>query len=170
MRWLDGISDSSLGKLPEIVKDREVWCAAVHGITKSWPWPSDWTELNWALDLKEICQMKRQNENQAPDFRFLGTTWPKETENDSIMFSSVHFNHSVMSDSLRPLKLQHARPPCLLPTPGVHSDSHPLSQWCHLAISSSVVPFSCCPQSLPKRELWKNISTPWLPVFQICVE
>ena len=57
-----------------------------------------------------------------------------------------------MSDSLRPHDLQHARPPCPLPTPRVHSDSHPSSQWCHPAISSSVVPFSSCPQSLPASE------------------
>ena len=55
---------------------------------------------------------------------------------------------SVASDSLRRHESQHARPPCPSPTPGVHSDSRPLSQWCHPAISSSVVPFSC-PQSLP---------------------
>ena len=54
-----------------------------------------------------------------------------------------------MSDSLRPHELQHARPPCPSPTPGVHSDSRPSSQWCHPAISSSVVPFSPCLQSLP---------------------
>ena len=57
-----------------------------------------------------------------------------------------------MSDSLRPHESQHARPPCPSPTPGVHSDSHPSSQWCHPAISSSVVPFSSCPQSLPASE------------------
>ena len=53
-----------------------------------------------------------------------------------------------MSDSLRPHELQHARPPCPSPTPGVHSDSHPSSQWCHPAISSSVIPFSFL-QSFP---------------------
>ena len=64
---------------------------------------------------------------------------------------SVQFSHSVVSNSLRPHELQHARPPCPSPTPGVHSDSHPSSQWCHPAISFSVVPFSC-PQSLPASE------------------
>ena len=54
-----------------------------------------------------------------------------------------------MSDSLWPHESQHARPPCPSPTPRVHSDSHPLSQWCHPAISFSVVPFFSCPQSLP---------------------
>ena len=62
---------------------------------------------------------------------------------------SVQFSHLVMSDSLWPHESQHARPPCPSPTPGVHSDSRPSSQWCHPAISSSVVPFSSCPQSFP---------------------
>ena len=61
----------------------------------------------------------------------------------------VHFSRSVVSDSLQPHELQHTRPPCPSPTPGVHPNSHPWSQWCHPAISSSVVPFSSCPQSLP---------------------
>ena len=63
--------------------------------------------------------------------------------------SSVQFSRSVVSNSLRPHELQHARPPCPSPTPGVHSDSRPSSQWYHPDISSSVVPFSSCPQSLP---------------------
>ena len=66
--------------------------------------------------------------------------------------SSVKFSHSVMSDSLQPHELQHARPPCPSPIPGVHADSRPLSLWCHPAISSSVVPFSSCPQSIPASE------------------
>ena len=54
-----------------------------------------------------------------------------------------------MSNSLRRHEPQHARPPCLSPTPGVHPNSCPLSQWCHPTISSSVIPFSSCPQSFP---------------------
>ena len=65
---------------------------------------------------------------------------------------SDQISRSVVSDSLRPHELQHARPPCPSPTPGVHSDSCPSSQWCHPAISSSVIPFSSCPQSLPESE------------------
>ena len=61
---------------------------------------------------------------------------------------TVQFS-SVMSDSLRPHESQHTRPPCPSPTPGVHSNSCPSSRWCHPAISSSVIPFSSCPQSLP---------------------
>ena len=64
-------------------------------------------------------------------------------------FSSVQFSRPVVSDSLRPHESQHARPSCPSPSPGAHSDSRPLSWWCHLAISSSVIPFSSCPQSLP---------------------
>ena len=70
----------------------------------------------------------------------------------SVRISSVQFSHSVVSDSLRSHESQHARPPCPSPTPGVHSDSRPSRQWCHPAISSSVVPFSFCPQSLPVSE------------------
>ena len=65
-------------------------------------------------------------------------------------FSSVQFTQSVMSDSLQPHELQHARPPCPSPTPGVHPNSHPLSLWCYPDISSSVVPFFSCTQSLPE--------------------
>ena len=61
-------------------------------------------------------------------------------------------SHLVMSNSLRPHESQHTRPPCPSPTPGVHPNSHPSSWWCHLAISSSVVPFSSCSQSLPASE------------------
>ena len=62
---------------------------------------------------------------------------------------SVQFSHSVVSDSLWPHESLHARPPCLSPTFGVYSNSCPSSRWCHPAISSPVVPFSSCPQSLP---------------------
>ena len=71
-------------------------------------------------------------------------SWAKTAQ-----FSSVQFSPSVMSDSLRPHESQHARSPCPSPTPRVYSNSCPSSWWCHPAISSSVVPFSSCPQSLP---------------------
>ena len=66
--------------------------------------------------------------------------------------SSVQFSLSVVSDSLWPNELQHARPPCPSSTSRVHSNSCPSSRWCHLVISSSVVPFSSCTQSLPASE------------------
>ena len=62
---------------------------------------------------------------------------------------SVQFSPSVVSDSLRPQEPQHTRPPCPSPTPRVHPNPCPLSWWCHPTISSSVVPFSPCPQSFP---------------------
>ena len=64
-------------------------------------------------------------------------------------FSLVQFSRSVVSDSLRPHESQHARPPCPSPTPRVYPNPCPSSPWCHPAISSSVIPFSSCPQSLP---------------------
>ena len=62
---------------------------------------------------------------------------------------SVQFSCSVMFNSLRPHELQHTRPPCPSPTPGVHPNPRPLCCWCHPTISSSVIPFSSCPQSFP---------------------
>ena len=82
--------------------------------------------------------------------------WRKHVElgyfanfNEIMQFSSVQFSCSLVSDSLRPHELQHARPPCPSPTPGVHPNPCPLSQWCHPAISFSVIPFCSCPQSFP---------------------
>ena len=70
----------------------------------------------------------------------------------NLTFSSVQFSRSFVCDSLEPHESQHARSPCPSPSPEVHSDSRPLSPWCHPALSSSVVPFSTCPQSLPASE------------------
>ena len=91
------------------------------------------------------------NPGVEPGYSALQTdTLPSEPPEWS--YVSVQFSRSVMSDSLRPHESQHARPPCPSPTPGVHSNARPSSQWCHPAISSSVVPFSSCPQSLPASE------------------
>ena len=78
-----------------------------------------------------------------------------------VCISSVQFSCSVMSDSLWPHELQHTRPPCPSPTPGVHPHPCPSSQWCHPAISSSVVPFSPCLQSLPASGSF--------PMSQLCM-
>ena len=76
------------------------------------------------------------------------------------IFSSVQFSRSVVSDSLQPHELQHTRPPCLSPTPGVYPNSCPLSQWCHPAISFSVIPFSSCSNPSQHQGLfqWVNSS------------
>ena len=93
-------------------------------------------------------------------------------------FSSVQFSRSAVSDSLRPHEPQHTRPSCPSPTPGVHPNPCSLSRWCHLPISSSVVPFSSCPQSFPAsgsfqmsqlftsggQSIWVSASTSVLPM------
>ena len=76
----------------------------------------------------------------------------KNVKKHPYQFSSVQFSCSVVSDSLRPHETQHPRPPCPSPTPRVHWHSRPSSQWCHPAISSSVVPFSSFPQLPPASE------------------
>ena len=78
----------------------------------------------------------------------------------SVIYLFFHqFSCSVMSDSLRPHEPQHARPPCPSPTPRVHPNPCPLSQWCHPTISSSVIPFSSCPQSFPAWGSFKWVSS-----------
>ena len=73
----------------------------------------------------------------------------------SFNISSVQFSCSVVSESLQPHESQHARSPCPSPTPGVHPNPCPSSWWCHPAISSSVVPFSSCPQSFPASRFFQ---------------
>ena len=94
----------------------------------------------WELDHKEGWALKNRC------FRIMVL----EITLDQIRSDQI--SRSVVSDSLWPHESQHARPSCPSLTPGVHSDSRPSSQWCHPAISSSVVPFSSCPQSLPASE------------------
>ena len=84
--------------------------------------------------------------NRSAEFKYLSLS---QSQGE---FSSVQFSRSVMSDSLQPHEPQHARPPCPSPTPGVHPNPCPLSQWCHPTISFSVVPFSSCPQAFPASE------------------
>ena len=79
----------------------------------------------------------------------ISTSGVRPFSHQGLWLCSVQFSHSVVSDSLWPHESQHARPPCPSPTPRVHSDSRPLSLWCHAAVSSSVIPFFSCPQSLP---------------------
>ena len=90
-------------------------------------------QLFWTLPKKPHIFSKNEKWNIIPNF----------------FIYSVQFSRSVVFDSLPPHELQHVRPPCPSPIPGVHPNPHPSSRWCHSAISSSVIPFSSCPQSLP---------------------
>ena len=97
--------------------------------------PEKWMNLGWGIGWTIRAMFPHSFTKQCCFFRF-----------------EVQFSHSVVSNSLRSHESQYARPTCPLPTPSVHSDSRPSSQWCHPAISSSVSPFSSCPQSLPASE------------------
>ena len=106
---------------------------------------------------KSVCKIVMSIIDLRKTHTYLGysTQWPYLIYDTNLKYRSHHFilwwlqfSHSVMSNSLWPHESQHVRPPCPSPTPGVHSNSYPLSWWCHPSISSSVVPFSSCPQSL----------------------
>ena len=113
--------------------------------------------LEKTLMLGKIEGKRRRGQQTPGDGKGEGSLaccspWDRRFEHDwaaEQQQHSVHFSRSVVSDSLRPHESQHARPRCPSPTPGVYSNSCPLSRWCHPAISSSVVPSSSCPQSLP---------------------
>ena len=117
--------------------DREAWCAAIHGVAES-----DMTEwLNWTMRRQIICP------KDYPGIQLI-------RDQQHIFFKvSVQFSSVAQScPTLRPHESQHTRPPCPSPTTGLHPDSCPSSRWCHPTISSSVVPFSSYPQSLPASE------------------
>ena len=126
-----------LSVLPwRIRMDRAAWWATVHGVAKSRMWLS-----NKAQHIKCLLH------GHIVYIDYISTHGFKK--NFLNLFSSVQFSRSVVSDSLRPHWPQHARSPCPSPTPGVHPNPCPLSRWCHPTISSSVIPFSSCPQSFP---------------------
>ena len=102
--------------------------------------------------LKVLLTNKNHNKSRSYMIR---STWTMSYSSLNLLkhllhdISSVQFSCSVVSNSLRPHEPQHTRPPCLSPTLGVHPNPCPLSWWCHPTISSSVIPFSSCPQSFP---------------------
>ena len=118
-----------------------------------------WTVVLWTLKHMWIAHVKVSLLLVNDCFLFICfrellviVTWllsHTKTLSSSDVSVSVQFSHSVMSNSFWPHEPQHARPPCPSPTAGVHPNPCPSSQWCHPAISYSVVPFSSCPQSLP---------------------
>ena len=131
-----------------------------HGLCNPWNSPGQSTGVGICSSIP-FSRGSSQPRDQTQVFhiacRFF-TIWA--TREAHAYHGSVQFSRSVMSDYLRHHELQHARPPCPSPTPGVHSDSCSSSQWCHPVISSSVVPFSSSPQSLQHQSLfqWVNSS------------
>ena len=117
----------------------------------------NWSDLHWTHHVCTLVKPVPMTSCLLSQCRAVPGTWQRSSEQDGPARRSeswtfplpVQFSHSVVSDSLRPHELQHARPPCPSPTPRVYSNSCPLSQWCHSAISSFVIPFSSWPQSLP---------------------
>ena len=105
--------------------------------------------MDWEVWVRALSFQEREGKDKARSNSRGKMGWSYWESCFLHLFSSVQFSCSVVSDSLRPHESQHARPPCPSPSPGVRSYSHPSSWWCHPAISSSVVPFSSCPQSLP---------------------
>ena len=166
----------SLSELQELVMDREAWRAVIHGVSKSQTCLSNWTELNWTPQILPLysrllvteklltfpkchhSSLRTSSEQSLLPFTsdlllyslILSGTFRTIQENVPITrsFTSVQFSHSV-SDSLQLHEPQHVRPPCPSPTAGVYSNSCSLGRWCHLTISSSVVPFSSCLQFFP---------------------
>ena len=116
-------------------------------------WLSDWTWVSYIAD--RFFTVWTTISSKFYYFCFVYPGYQNHLyskAHQSVSQSVSQFSRSVVSDSLWPHESQHARPPCPSPTPGVHSDSRPSSQWCHPAISSSVIPFYPCPQSLPASE------------------
>ena len=115
-----------------------------------------WLQLSGAPTSADVCEST--GVIRTPELQVVAWSCPRDCSSHCpwclstvilLAISSVQFSSSVVPDSLRPHEPQHARPPCPSPTPRVHPNPCPLSRWCHPAISSSIVPFSSCPQSLP---------------------
>ena len=105
-----------------------------------------------------LARAIRQEKEKKNHSYWKGRSKTKFVENTAFS-PSIQFSHSVISDSLWPHESQHVRPPCPSPTPGVYSNSYSSSQWCHPAISSSVIPFSSFPQSLPASRFFQWVNS-----------
>ena len=115
----------------------------------TWGFSSSFWPQNRGARPGQPCSWPHSLSSPSPESRPAGLYGPLLWAGNGNPLSSVQFSHSVMSDTLRPHGLQHARPPCPSPTPRVYSNSYPLSQWCHPTISSSVVSFFSRFQSFP---------------------
>ena len=126
--------------LPTIISDIS------RALLTMWPWHF-FSSVMWSVTyFTDQGQTSTSHLTSGVQWKWCSITLIKHLY---FQFSSVQFSHSVVSDSLQPHELQHARPPCPSPTPGVHPNPCLLSWWCHPTISSSVIPFSSCPQSFP---------------------
>ena len=134
-----------------------MFITALFIIARTWKQPRCPSADTWIRKLWYIYTVEYYSAIKINTFESVLMRWKKLEP----IIRSDQISRSVMSDSLRAHEMQHARPPCPSQTPGVHSDSRPSSQWCHPAISSSVFPFSSCPQSLPASE-----SFPMNPLFK----
>ena len=143
---------TSISALLTIPKPLTVWITINCGkFWKRWEYQTTWS-ASWKTYMQVRKQKLELDMEQQNGYK-LGKDYIKTVYCHpaylTYMQSSVQFNHSVVSDSLRSHELQHTRPPCPSPAPRVHPNPCPLSLWCHPTISSSVVPFSSCPQSFP---------------------
>ena len=119
-------------------------------LERTYAWEQSWSSLFISLTLSPHVYQYLSHQYRCSTLRNVPDMFISNNFNSfQIFITSVQFSRSVMSNSLRPHESQHARPPRPSPAPEVYSDSCPSSQWCHPSISSSVVPFSSCPQSLP---------------------
>ena len=114
-----------------------MFITALFTIARTWnqprcPLADKWIRKLWYIYTMEYYSVIRRNAFES-----------------FLMISSVQFSRPVMSNSLQPHELQHARPSCPSPTPGVHANPCPLCQWCHPTLAYSLVPFSSCPRSFP---------------------
>ena len=111
------------------------------------------------MSLSKLQEIVKDREAWQAAVYGVAKSWTQISDWTTVLISSVQFSHSIMFDSLRPHDPQHTRPPYPSPTPGVHPNPFPSSQWCHPTISSSVIPFSFCLQSLPDQGLFKWVSS-----------